>query len=300
MKFHNKKAPLVSVIVPTYNRYGFLKEALSSVWSQSYESIELIVVDDGSSDGTGEWCRDLKNRNFKYIKISHCGLPGKVRNVGIGASNGDFIAFLDSDDIWETSKIKKQVFLMKDKSNCIISHTRERWIRNGMEVSQSKQRHKREGNIFKDALVKCIIGPSTVMVKRELFDVVGLFNEELEIAEDYELWLRVTSMFDVCYIDKPLTVKRGGHGDQLSEKYGQIEVFRIRALKVFLTWFLNRKDRIDTERKEMVLCETYRELARKCNIYAKGCFKRGKLEEGNRFAMESEKYYGLYRQYCNF
>jgi len=107
-------------------------------------------------------------------------------------------------------------------------------------------------------------------MRRELFEEFGGFREDLEIAEDYELWLRITAKYPVGYIDEPLVIKRGGHADQLSEKYGQIEVFRIKALLVNLETGI-----FAGEQRELAV----RELVRKCRIYAQGCEKRGKVEE---------------------
>ncbi len=299
------KCPLVSVVIPTYNRVNFLKEAISSVLGQNYSEIELIVVDDGSSDGSEEWCKSLnegsENERFRYVRIAHSGFPGLVRNVGIRMASGEYIAFLDSDDIWIEEKIEEQINLMESRVNCVISHTKERWVRNRKEISQSRQRHRREGDIFEDALLKCIIGPSTVMVRKDIFNYAGFFNEHMEIAEDYELWLRVTALYRVCYIDRPLVVKRGGHSDQLSEKYGQIEIFRIEALESFIEWLSHAKNTFsklgwNPERYPLVKSLAYKELARKCSIYARGCFKRGREREGRSYLEKMEKYNTLYRQ----
>ena len=137
-------------------------------------------------------------------------------------------------------------------------------------VSQTSQRHKREGDIFEDSLVKCIIGPSTVIMKKELFEKQGGFREDLEIAEDYELWLRITADIPVAYIDEPLVIKRAGDWPQLSEKYGQIEIFRINALKELVERSFFKADKMALAKKV---------LAEKSRIYAAGCRKRGKASE---------------------
>ncbi len=271
----NKTSPAVSVIIPVYNRYELLKEAAATVMSQSLTNIELIVVDDGSTDMTSTIGLYYKNDpRFRYIKIEHSGMPGYVRNIGVKAAQGALIAFLDSDDLWMKDKLEKQAVFLKENPNIPLVHTRERWIRNGREVSQKGQKYRRSGMIFTDALVKCIVGPSTVVLERALFLEAGGFREDLEIAEDYELWLRITDRNEVGYIDEPLVTKRAGHGDQLSEKYGQIEIFRIRALLdlVEANYF---KGPHRGKAKE--------ELARKCRIYAAGCRKRGKYEEGSQY-----------------
>ncbi len=292
--------PVISVIVPTYNRLKLLKEAVDSVLSQTYDNFELIMVDDGSTDGTGEWYRSLHEKVDKktvYKRLAHTGFPGQVRNRGVELSRGAYLAFLDSDDLWEPQKLELQIGHMIEKRSerrPLLSHTRERWLRlmpNGKtkEVSQKGQHHRREGDIFEDALKKCIIGPSTVMIDRTFFRTLGGFREDLEIAEDYELWLRVAALVGPVYLDKPLTVKRAGHGEQLSEKYEQIELFRIHGLKdlVDRRWFASSattgttRDRLLRNQKA-----AERELARKLRIYAAGCRKRGR--EGDALRMEAE------------
>ncbi len=263
--------PLVSVIIPVYNRFELAKEAVSSVLGQTFRDIEVIIVDDGSIDMTSllptYYNDDLR---VKYIKIKHSGMPGFVRNRGVDIAQGKYIAFLDSDDLWVSRKIEKQIKYLEKNPSCRIVHTRETWIRNGKTVSQSGFKHKRSGNIFSDALEKCIIGPSTVLMEKSLYSELGGFDEDLEIAEDYELWLRLCNSNSVGYIDEPMITKRAGHGDQLSEKYGQIEIFRIRGLQNLV------------EQKYFSLANqkpAEQELARKCRIYAAGCRKRRKIEE---------------------
>jgi len=276
--------PLVSVIIPTYNRKAFLIEALHSVFKQTYGNLEIIVVDDGSDDNTKEGLKEfLKHPNFKYLFIRHNGHPGAVRNRGVLEASGEYIAFLDSDDLWKEQKTEKQINFMLKRPDTAVCHTREEWIRRGRTVSQAGQRHKKEGYIFKDALKKCIIGPSTVMIKHSVLDECGGFNEELEIAEDYEMWLRLTALYSIGYIDIPLVVKRGGHSDQLSEKYGYIEYFRIKALQnVIDLRFFSKEQRV----------QVLRELSRKCRIYANGCIKRGKLKEGEKYNKLALNYSG--------
>jgi len=276
--------PPISVIIPTYNRSSLLIEALESVFAQTAGYSEIIVADDGSTDSTEADVVKLNDRILtpvRYIYQSHTGMPGQVRNMGAGMAEGEYLAFLDSDDFWQSEKLMKQIDFFENQSDIKICHTRETWLRKGKEISQAKQRHKREGNVFSDALKKCIIGPSTVMMKRELFEDAGGFREDLEIAEDYEFWLRITDRNPVGYIDEPLVIKRAGEWEQLSEKYGHIELFRLRGLK----------DLVDSrafteEHKE----EAARELSLKCRIYAAGCRKRGRKDEAVEFEKLADEY----------
>jgi glycosyltransferase involved in cell wall biosynthesis len=259
--------PLISVIIPTYNRLPLLKQALASVTAQDYKDVEVIVVDDGSTDGTEDW---LAAQEVRSLVLRHTGFPGLVRNRGAEAAGGRYLCFLDSDDLWLGGKLTRQVEFFSENPGCVVCHTREVWKRDNRTVSQAGQCHARLGYIFPDALKKCIIGPSTVMVDRKVFIKIGAFRENLEIAEDYELWLRLTAQYEVGYIDEPLVEKRAGHGRQLSEKYGHIELFRIWAL------LLNISGGTFSQEQLRLACG---ELVRKCRIYVYGCKKRGKYSE---------------------
>lgn len=296
-------SPLVSVIIPSYNRENLLMEAVDSVLRQSFRDFELIVADDGSTDQTLNRLLargfvsltgkpGLKDRQSKssvprlVLPLKHRGTPGRARNRGAAVARGHYLAFLDSDDLWEPDKLARQLRLFEARGPDAadgapaalprLTHTRELWLREGRQVSQSRQRHRREGDLFADSLVKCIIGPSTVLMEKELFHRSGGFREDLEIAEDYELWLRITAREEVAYLDQPLTIKRAGSGDQLSEKYGQIEIFRIHALQDLVDggFFASLPEREGAARAE---------LARKCRIYALGCRKRGRTAEAAHF-----------------
>jgi len=277
-----KDSPLISVIIPVYNRFEMAKEAISSVIGQTYRDLEVIIVDDGSIDMTPileTYFRD--DPRVKYIKIDHSGLPGFVRNRGVDISLGKYLAFLDSDDLWMDSKLEKQIRFLENNSAYRVVHTREDWLRSGKRISQSGFNHKRFGNIFSDALIKCILGPSTIMLEKDLFIKLGGFRDDLEIAEDYELWLRLTDSNNVGYIDEPLITKRAGHVGQLSEKYGQIEIFRIRGLQKLVeqNYFKNGNQQ-----------QAEKELAAKCSIYAAGCRKRNKIEEAEIYESLAVKY----------
>lgn len=315
--------PRVSVIIPTYNRRELLLEALASVFTQTRLPDEVIVVDDGSTDGsaeavrarfsapfegarpTGPGARADSRPSLRVIRTEHTGMPGAARNRGTEAAAGELIAFLDSDDLWRPEKLERTLERREGGLGGIrparIVHTRETWLRGGREISQKGQRHRREGDLFGDSLVKCIIGPSTVLLERELLESVGGFREDLEIAEDYELWLRIVSHIPVSYVDEALTAKRAAVPtadgaarvyEQLSEKYGQIEIFRIRALRDLVD-SARSSDRFHWKVSAGQLDRARAELARKCSVYAHGARKRGR-------AAEADDYEALARHYSTF
>jgi len=270
--------PLVSVIIPTYNRYAFLQEAVESVRSQTFSDFEIIIVDDCSEDGTEEafsGCADIR-----YVRLEERGFPSGARNRGAEAAQGGYIAFLDSDDLWNREKLEKQMEFFREHPGIRICHTDEQWIRNGRKVNQRKKHEKCGGYIFSRCLERCIISPSAVCMEKRLFREYGGFDETIEVAEDYHLWLRVTAREKIGFIPEKLTVKRGGHEDQLSAKYGQIEIFRIQALEKVLEGSV-----LSSSQKE----EAAAELAKKYRIYAQGCFKRGKEKEGREYEEKAGK-----------
>lgn len=275
--------PLFSVIIPYFERDNLVVEAVRSVLAQSYTNYEIILVDDGSSY-MSEPLRQIIEQEpaIVYISQQHSGFPGQVRNVGAAQARGDWLAFLDSDDVWYAQKLQRcKEFIDTNGSACPLIHSRERWVRNGRVVSQRKQRHQRQGDIFVDALKKCIIGPSTTVIRKDIYHKLGGFREDLEIAEDYEFWLRYCNRYRVAYIDEPLVEKRAGHWNQLSTKYDEIEIFRIEGLKDLV----DRK--VFTLDHQLLATQ---ELGRKCHIYATGAQKRGNLQRALRYKALAEQY----------
>ncbi|GAB6091483.1 glycosyltransferase family 2 protein [Spirochaeta dissipatitropha] len=286
----------VSVIIPTYNREALLMQALDSVFAQTIPPDEVLVVDDGSTDATLERLEPLQNSNkIRLIESGHSGMPGRARNIGVTEASGDLVAFLDSDDLWMPHKLEQQLALLdfdrkQPDSGSVLIHTRERWNRNGREISQKGQNHKREGDVFPDALIKCTIGPSTVLLSRNLLVERG-FREDLPVAEDYELWLHLCLHTHVQYIDQALIEKRAGHGPQLSEQFGVIEYFRIRALLDFcgiheelpappgLPELLSDPGRAaDFSLQPRKHALALQELQRKLEVFERGAEKRGNLK----------------------
>lgn len=269
----------VSVIIPTYNRAKTLKETIDSVLSQRYDDLELIVVDDGSTDETREIIASYLP-HLKYLYQERRGVSA-ARNKGITHARGDCFAFLDSDDLWLPDKLCLQMKFMEDHPKALICYTEEIWIRKGVRVNPMKKHKKYSGMIFKRCLPLCIISPSSVLIARSLIEEVGGFDEEFEVCEDYDLWLRISARYPVYLIETPLIVKRGGHADQLSKKMSGQDRFRIRSLVKLL-----EGDCLSFHQREIA----WEELNRKCEIYGGGCIKRGKREEGEKILALAEKY----------
>jgi glycosyltransferase involved in cell wall biosynthesis len=263
-----KNPPLVSVILPAYNRAWTLKDAIDSVLDQDYPNIELIVIDDGSTDNTQKLLFSYKEK-LMILTQKNAGVSA-ARNAGIKKSKGEFIALLDSDDAWDKKKISCQVEFFSKNPEALICQTEEIWIRNKKRVNPKIKHKKPSGMIFEKSLHLCLVSPSAVMMRRELFDIKGLFNEEFTVCEDYDLWLRVSSTIPVFLIDKPYTIKRGGHADQLSSFHSQ-DKFRIRSLMNLIESNVLTFDQTQSAKKV---------LKKKCEIYGNGCIKRGKRKDG--------------------
>jgi glycosyltransferase involved in cell wall biosynthesis len=262
------ESKIVSVVIPTYNRANVIQRAVDSVLVQTYKNIEIIIIDDGSTDNTKDLVKDL---NVKYIKTDNMGVSA-ARNLGVKLSSGDWIAFLDSDDEWLPSKLEEQINFSKEHPNLFLIHTDEIWIRNGIRVNPPKKYKKEGGDQFIPSLKLCAIGPSTSMIKKDIFLELGGFREDLLCCEDYDLWLKFTSLYEVGFVDKLLVNKYGGHDDQLSTQFIDIDYYRILSI----SWILeNRK-----------LSSIYRDCAlkilkKKCEILIKGYIKHSNLKNLN-------------------
>ena len=290
--------PLVSVVIPTFNRRAMLLKAIDSVLHQTYSPIELIIVDDGSDDGTHEACAG--RNDLTYVRMNrgkpqteNSRLPksfgtngvSATRNTGIRRcadraapqhqapdrrsaerrARAEFIALLDSDDLWQPTKIEEQIRYFEKNPEAMICQTEEIWIRKGKRVNAKNIHKKYSGDIFNRCLPRCIVSPSAVMFKKALLEKVGMFDETFPVCEDYELWLRVASQFPVGLLPDPLTIKRGGHADQLSGQHS-LDYYRIRALVKLLG-----QGRLSDAQKNAAAGE----LKKKRDIFLLGCRKRG-------------------------
>ena len=276
--------PKVSVIIPTYNRAQFLIEAIESVFNQSCRDFELIVIDDGSEDDTQERIKPFRNR-FRYHYQENSGIS-RARNMGLKMSEGDYVAFLDSDDLWEKHKLQIQLKLFENNPQIQICYTDEIWMRNGVRVNPKKIHRKFSGWIFHHCIPLCIISLSSAMMRRSLFNQVGFFDEQLPACEDYDLWLRISLITPIHFIPTPLIIKRGGRQDQLSRKYWGMDRFRITALEKIL-----KNPQLTEDKRELVI----RDILRRCEILAQGSEKRAKIKEREFYRQKKQHYEDLLR-----
>lgn len=197
---------LVSVIIPTYNRKATLKRAICSVICQTYTNWELIIVDDGSTDGTEELVHDFISEKIYYIKSEVNQGVCKTRNIGIKHAKGDYIAFLDSDDEWTIDKLEKQLNEMHRKGTKVAYCRFSRLYQDGKSVIKPPKSRTEdlEGDLFYPLLLGNFIGTPTMIIAKDVLEEIGGFEESIKNLEDYELILRIAKKFYIAFTDEVL------------------------------------------------------------------------------------------------
>jgi glycosyltransferase involved in cell wall biosynthesis len=227
---------LVSVVTPVFNAASYLPKTIDSVLAQDYPKIEYILVDDCSSDHSREIILDYADRDsrVRYVFLENNGGPGRARNIGIQKSAGDFICFLDSDDLWRGDKTKKQIALFHENTKLGLISTNGQFIDKSGEVGVSLFDSKkiRRGKIpFSQYVLKSPpIVTSSVMVKRDCLDTVGLFKEKYFIAEDWELWMRILLNYEIDILDESLILYRL-HDSNISKDRLRSRLYKIQIIE---------------------------------------------------------------------
>ena len=263
-------AVTVSVVIPTFNRAQYIVRTITSVTNQSFSDFELIIVDDGSTDSTEELVNELSlnDPRIKYIKSTNMGVS-HARNLGVDNSSGQLIAFLDSDDEWIANKLKLQVHFMRENPEYFWCHGNEIWKRNGQVKKQHTKHKKSGGDQFARSLELCCISPSTVMISKDILASHKWFKEDFIVCEDYDLWLRLSCRNKIGFIEEELTIKHGGHDDQLSMRYHSMDYYRAKAIFELLN-----DDLLDPQ--QIILAS--KKLHEKCEILIAGFEKHNSTE----------------------
>lgn len=205
--------PLVSVIIPTYNRADFLKLTLESVCNQTYPNIEVIIIDDGTPNDTNLLLCE-KFEKVKYIKIENSGGPSKPRNVGILEAKGKYIAFVDDDDLWLPNKLEKQVAVLENNPDFGLVHSccqviDEKGIEKKEIIGRPGSLNVKHGDVSMRMIGNWTLMTPSVFISKDVVNRVGLFNEEMPPAgEDAEYWSRSSFETKFYYIDEPLAKYR--------------------------------------------------------------------------------------------
>lgn len=240
----------VSVIIPSFNRGKFLKDAVESIFKQVLPPYEIIVVDDASTDETTHLLEPYLPR-IKYIRSENNKGVSSARNTGAKKASGRYLAFLDSDDLFMPHKLLNQLAFMEGKY--VASHTDEHWFRKDRFVNQGKQHQKYGGEIFSKILDKCRISPSSFMIEREFFYTLGGFNENLMVCEDYEFFLRLSVNNEIGYLPEKLIIKRAVAANSLSANVEHIEWIRLKILESFA-----KENKLNEMQHKELVSEIYR------------------------------------------
>ena len=260
----------IDVIVPTYNRAAVVCNAVDSILVQTYKNFEIYIVDDGSNDQTLKALEKYNSHsNIHILSQANSGVSS-ARNLAVSKSKNEWISFLDSDDVWLPNKLEVQVDFLSKYPHLRFLNNDEIWVRNGVRVNPKTKHLKSNDNIFQRSLDFCIISPSTVMMKRDLFLECGGFDESFIVCEDYDLWLKILSFEEIGFCNEHVTIKHGGHEDQLSTQFVAMDYWRIKSL---VRLYKNQPS-LNEEQKEQIK----NVLMKKSKILLSGYLKHQKLD----------------------
>lgn len=267
--------PEITVIIPVRDRPRLLAEALRSVLAGRSLPAELIVVADGTPDETREDTRAAREtfQGFKETR-SHCQIihgtvrgPAGARNAGIRRSRTPWLAFLDSDDLWTEEKLTRQWNFLQKRPHLRGCQTLEIWQKGDRLLSQPQHLRMITGRFLKESLHRCLISPSSVMLRRDCFDELGHLDESFLVCEDFEFWLRYLSRYPLGLVEEPLVIKRSGSWPQQSARFHSPDRERIRAILKTVNSGRLRNDEIE---------EAHQACLHKLEILLRGATKRGR------------------------
>jgi glycosyltransferase involved in cell wall biosynthesis len=246
---------LVSVILPTFNRLRFLRPAIDSIFAQTFTDWGLIIVDDGSEVDTRQYLESVaRDPRVRLIWLQHTGKPSMVRNAGLKSAGGQFVAFMDSDDLWAARKLERQIEMLRARVNCRWSYTA--FVRvdasgNPLPEEAGRPWVPYEGDIFEHVVTgRASIRTPSVLATRELIAQAGGFDEGMQSGEDYDLWLRLALYSEVAIVDEPLVHVRF-HDENHTRDWQSAFVGRDRMLS-------RRQQLVDSKRRSLLREERVR------------------------------------------
>ncbi len=219
--YKNDQIPLVSVIVPTFNRKELLKETVESILSQSFANFELIIIDNMSEDGTKQYVENILDKRVKYLRNANGGIIAINRNLGIKNALGKYIAFCDDDDLWLPEKLSEQINVMESDADAALCYTNAQSFKDVNIIIENKVFKKEYfTSHYRKLLRGNVIPTSSVLLRREVTEIVGKFNENIRLmtVEDYDFWLRIAHQYKLIYINLPLIKYRINNNGNLGVK----------------------------------------------------------------------------------
>ena len=277
--------PIVSIILPSYKKAQYISHAIESILGQSFSDWELIVIDDGLAFDTRQLIAGYAQKDKRIIVISNPKNLGiqKSLNKGLAMAKGKYIARIDDDDQWiDGDKLKKQVAFLDADEDYVLVGTNAVICDENLIDLQTYSMPGSDLEIRNRILFKNCFLHSSVMIRKSVLDKIGGYVESKKVrnVEDYDLWLRIGLYYPVHLIDRPLTIKRGGHDDQLSRNPG-LDQYRIQSIVNIL----------DNHQLNSQACRTAVDvLVKKCRIYANGCARRGRTAESDYYRELAERY----------
>ncbi len=212
--------PVVSVVVTTYNYGKYVRGAVDSVLGQTYGNLDVLVIDDGSTDDTRRILAEyVQAGRIRYLYQDNAG-QARAKNRGIAEARGEFVAFLDADDQWLPRKIEKQISLFADDRVGVVCSKRKIILADGRLFPDPPHTRLRRGDVLGPIFARNFVPFSTAVVRRSCFDQVGVFDEALGMGIDYDLWIRMAARYHFDFVDEELALYRYGHG-QMSQNVGK-------------------------------------------------------------------------------
>jgi len=282
MKVNANDTGRVTVVVPVRDRVEMLRRAVESVLEQTYQDFDLVVVDDASKQDLSSVKDVVEGMGHQWLKRERNEGVAAARNIGTEMVDGEWVAFLDSDDVWAAEKLERQMAWHVEHPEIKISQCEEEWKRNGLPLRKKNSQQQPDGWIFEKCVEVCCISPSCVMMSRRLWQELGGFDTRYRVCEDYELWLRIALRNSVGLVRSefgPLVTRHGGHDDQLSFAVEAMDRFRVLALLELL----NREDLLEEQRQ---LVE--QGISKKSELLENGAKKRGKETDAKVYARAKE------------